>query len=68
MQDPERYGVVEFDHAGKAVGIGGKPAILKSHYVVTVLYFYDERVVDFAKSIKSSSCGELEITHLNDCT
>jgi glucose-1-phosphate thymidylyltransferase len=65
VQDPERYGVVEFDSEGKAVTLEEKPAVPRSNYAVTGLYFYDRDVVAMARDLKPSSRGELEITDLN---
>jgi glucose-1-phosphate thymidylyltransferase len=67
VRDPERYGVAEFDKDDRVVGLEEKPAKPKSHWAVTGLYFYDNRVCDYAAALKPSARGELEITDLNRC-
>ncbi|WP_196593650.1 glucose-1-phosphate thymidylyltransferase RfbA [Pectinatus sottacetonis] len=65
VKDPQRYGIVEFDKTGNAISLEEKPKMPKSNYAVTGLYFYDNNVVDYARSLKPSPRGELEITDLN---
>jgi len=66
VNDPERFGIMEFDNEGKIISVEEKPKLPKSNYCITGLYFYDKRVIEFAKRVKPSLRGELEITSLND--